>query len=185
MIHDMLDALIDREGGFVDRPEDQGGVTNMGITGPTFIAWRQSIGGFVPETPEQLREQIKNLTRREARRIYLKTFYQRYGIDRLPMLQVQEVVLDCAVLHGPRRSIRWLQKAVGAKPDGMIGPMTEAAVAHCPRFLTVAKITASRMRFIGRIVARRPGQAVFVKGWLNRAALFIEADSMVSLRKQA
>jgi lysozyme family protein len=184
VIHDMLNALIDREGGFVDHPNDPGGVTNMGITGPTFIAWRQSIGGFVPETPEQLREQVKNLTRREARRIYMKMFYQRYGIDRLPMLQVQEVVLDCAVLHGPRRGIRWLQKAVGAKPDGMIGPMTEAAVAHCPRFLTVAKITASRLRFIGWIVRRRPHQAVFLGGWLDRAALFIEADSVVALRKK-
>jgi type VI secretion system secreted protein VgrG len=184
MIRTVINALIDREGGFVDHPNDPGGVTNRGVTGPTFIAWRRSIGGFVPETPEQLREQIKNLTRREARRIYQETFYQRYGIDRLPMLQVQEVVLDCAVLHGPRRAIRWLQKAVGAKSDGVIGPMTEDAVAGCPRFLTVAKITVLRIRFVGRIVRRRPHQAVFLDGWLSRATLFIEADSVVALRKK-
>jgi lysozyme family protein len=176
MMHDIFDALIDREGGYVAHLKDKGGPTKYGITIPTLCAFRRSIHGFVPETPEGEREQIKVLSRREAKAIYQVCFYERYGINLLPGVSVQEVTLDCAVLHGPRRAIKWLQKAVGAKADGLIGAKTEAAAMRQDHFQTVARITAYRARFLARLVRRRPGQIVFLVGWIDRAALFLDAS---------
>ena len=35
-----LDFVFEREGGYVDDPDDPGGATNMGITLATLAAWR-------------------------------------------------------------------------------------------------------------------------------------------------
>jgi lysozyme family protein len=176
MMRDIFDALIEREGGFADRPDDRGGPTKYGVTIPTLRAFRRSVQGHVPGTREGWRESIENLSRIEARRIYINRFYERYGISLLPGISVQEVTLDCAVLHGPRRAIQWLQRAVGTKPDGIIGPETEAAVMRHDHFQTVARITARRARFLARLVKRHPDQIPFLVGWIDRAASFIDVS---------
>jgi len=161
----ILTATILREGGYVDHPADKGGPTNMGITIATLSAWRGH-----PATATD----ISTLTEGEARSIYTKRYWQDPGLDKVPGEELQSVLFDCAVNHGAPRAIRMLQAALGIKEDGIMGPVTLAALPHLDTRKVALKVLAHRVRFFGSIISHNHSQAVFASGWLNRAAELIE-----------
>lgn len=169
----MIDRLIAREGGFADHPKDKGGPTKYGITLRLLQAWRRRQGLAVPETPTDVRTAMRALTKSEARQIYRVMFVERWRLGAIASPALREHVLDAAVLHGPDRAVKWLQRVAGVKPDGIIGPRTAAALkAKKARDISIA-FAAERIRFIGRVISRNPAQAVFAQGWLARATMFL------------
>jgi lysozyme family protein len=52
--------------------------------------------------------------------------------------------------------------------DGVIGPKTMAAINDANPKNLIAKFSDARANFYQGIVARKPDQARFIKGWLNR-----------------
>ncbi len=169
----LVERLIAREGGFVDNPHDRGGATNRGITIPTFITWRKKIRGYVPPTTTMAREAIRALSRQEAADIYRVMFLERHRLDGIHVEHLREHVLDAVVLHPARTAIRWLQRAVGVKPDGIVGPVTLSAVNTSDDEELSVAFFKRRMAYIARIVARDPRQARFLRGWTGRATSFI------------
>lgn len=173
-----LTNILRREGGFVDHPADRGGPTNFGITAATLGDWR---GLGRPAS----REEVRALTEREARKIYTKRYLQDTGFDQIRNAKLRDLLLDCAVHHGPRRAAVWLQEAVGVTADGKVGPMTLAAVADHGRGLDgrrgggrrgrplQAVILAKRLVFLGALITKDPRQAVFAKGWMVRVSEFL------------
>jgi lysozyme family protein len=61
----VIEAIIDREGGFVNHPLDHGGPTKFGITLATLARWRDR---------EVTEDDIRNLEKPEAREIYLSYY---------------------------------------------------------------------------------------------------------------
>lgn len=164
-LHDMLTAILKREGGYSDHAADKGGPTNFGITLATLSAWRGA-----PATATD----VSLLTEPEARSIYTKRYFQDPGFDKVPGEDLQAVLLDCAVNHGPRQAIRMLQSAVGVTEDGMLGPVTLDALPGLDQRRTALKVLAERARLYGRIISANHSQAVFAAGWCNRLAEMIE-----------
>jgi lysozyme family protein len=76
------------------------------------------------------------------------------------------LVYDFAVNAGFGRAVKTLQSAVGTNPDGAIGPATIAAVKSSTDL--VEKFSNVKEAFYKGIVERKPDQARFIKGWLNR-----------------
>lgn len=164
-IDSMIDAVLKREGGYVNHPLDKGGATNYGITLATLREWRKD--------NSLQAEDVALLTVPEARQIYKNLYFDAPGFGQLPEA-IWPAIFDAAVNHGPAGAIKMLQKALGVAVDGKIGPETIAASkAHHPGAL-VALFLAERARKYGAIVTADPTQAVFAKGWLNRLAEFIE-----------
>lgn len=163
----MIDALIEREGGFSNHADDRGGATKYGITRSTLAAWRgMSVGT----------DDVRNLSIDEARRIYRARFFDEPGIERLPF-GLRVPMFDAAVLHGPGAAVRLLQallRRIGedvGRIDGRIGPRTiTAAQSANERWgeRLVASLAEERRRLIYRLVRRDPAQRVFVNGWLAR-----------------
>jgi lysozyme family protein len=170
-----LTHLLRREGGFVDHPADRGGATNFGITAATLGDWR---GLGRPAS----REEVKALTEREARAIYMKRYLTDTRIGEIKNAKLRDLLLDCAVHHGPARATKWLQEAVVVTADGKCGPKTLEAVngvrrgrsrtgrSHRPAYAT---ILAKRIVFLGELITNDPRQAVFAKGWMRRVAEFL------------
>ncbi|MFQ5346290.1 MAG: glycoside hydrolase family 108 protein [Rhodothalassiaceae bacterium] len=167
----LIEALIRREGGFVDDADDPGGATKYGITLAVLEAWRGRRLG---------REDVAALDSEEARAIYGELYYRRPGLDRLPAV-LQPPVLDAAVNQGPVTAIRMLQQvldAVGPEAllaDGILGERTAAAADRETRRLgpwLVAALVDERRRRYCRLAARRPASAKFLDGWLRRATEF-------------
>jgi len=171
-ISSMIDGILRREGGFVDHPADKGGPTKFGITHKTLS---QYVGHAV------LRRDVENLKEDLARDIYERNYYFAPRIDRLPE-SIQPFVFDCAVNHGPRRAIRFVQSVcnqAGYQPhlgeDGAMGPntrrgaeWTEAEMGD----LFLRALCEERRNFYRLIVESHPSQKVFLKGWMNRVDEF-------------
>jgi len=154
-----LPFILRWEGGFVDHPADPGGRTNKGVTQRVYNAWLARQG--------QSGRDVKQITDAEVRAIYESGYWVPPRCDLLatPLDLVQ---LDTAVNMGPGRAVRFLQQAVGCGVDGDFGPATQRAVLACDGGDAVAKYCNIREAFYRQIVARKPEQAVFLKGWMNR-----------------
>jgi hypothetical protein len=145
-----MDDLLEFEGGFNDIPQDRGGKTNFGISQRSY-----------PDLD------IKNLTKEQANEIYLRDFYLRVKGDQLPAA-VSKVVFDYAVNSGVGAAAKRLQRIVGVKADGIIGPQTiKAVMKHDPKALAL-KLLEARARHIEGIIEGDSDQSVFKKGWNNR-----------------
>ena len=162
-IDQIIDGLIEREGGYVHDPVDRGGPTNYGITQRTLRAWRGQ--AVIPGD-------VRAMTQSEARAIYRQRYVDAPGFAKLPdPLRAQ--VVDDGVLSGPRQAVKDLQRAIGGVTvDGRLGPKTRAALTRRGVAAVHAQLIQVRAARIGRIVHRDPSQARFLKGWLTRITAF-------------
>lgn len=90
--------------------------------------------------------------------------------DKLPsMLAV--IHFDSCINHGTKQAAKFLQRALGVTDDGIIGNITlsKAASLNAVQLKTVAlSYMLQRESFFRNLVAKRPKDAVFLKGWLSR-----------------
>lgn len=154
--------IFGAEGGLSDDPADRGGRTNMGISTPTL---REAIkrGIVRPDAT------IDNLRRDEAKNIYFSMFWTEPKCNELPR-PLDLLAFDAFVQHRPKPAAVLIQKAVGAVPDGMIGPATIAAAFGADLKGAVERFARAREIFYRDIVEQDHTQARFLRGWLNRNA---------------
>jgi len=172
--NECLNFVLEVEGGYCNDPSDSGGATNCGITQSVYDEYRVRTG--------RNRQPVVGIGADEVADIYRVRYWQSVRADQLPRA-VDLVVFDAAVNHGPRQAILFLQRAVGADDDGVIGPNTIAEVQHDVRNgIDVADaVIVSRREFYKMLVARKPSQIKFLKGWMNRldklnAEIFKDAE---------
>lgn len=175
-IEAIIGELIEREGGYVNHPADRGGPTKYGITQRVLGEYRQR-----PVTEDD----VRGLTEFEARNIYRNKYLTSHQLHRINDPYLMVLAFDCAVLHGPQRAIRWMQKIAGVLDDGVLGPVSEVAINTMDPVRMYQKLLARRFEFFGEIISRDPElkrardagydlQAEFALGWLRRAAGFLE-----------
>lgn len=151
-----FDILLRHEGGFSDHAADPGGKTRFGIT--EAVAREVGYRGDMRELPVDL-----------AKRIYKDRYWDAVRAEELPEA-IRYAVFDAAVNSGPRQAIRWLQRAVGAKDDGIIGPVTLAAVRAADPERVLRRVLAARLRFMAGL----PNWPAFGRGWARRIADLME-----------
>ena len=113
-----LKWILRAEGGYADNPLDPGGATNFGIIQRTFDRYQDEIGK--PRLP------VKSITDDKVKSIYLRYYWLESKACDLPW-PISLLHFDGYVQHRPRDAARVLQRAVGATPDGILGPRTVAA----------------------------------------------------------
>lgn len=151
-----LKEVLKHEGGYGDHPADPGGATNLGVTKKV---WEEWVGH------EVTKDDIKALTAEDVKPLYKQRYWDVCRCDDLPA-GLDYVVFDIAVNSGPGRAAKFLQSAVGATPDGRIGPNT---------LVCVKRTSLSPLELINIICDRRelffvslPNYSTFGKGWLRR-----------------
>ncbi|ACL59887.1 glycoside hydrolase family 108 protein [Methylobacterium nodulans] len=152
-----LKLVLAHEGGYVDRPDDPGGPTNLGVTLGTLSA---VLGR--PAT----RADVRALTPAKVAPIYRTRYWDAVRGDELPA-GVDYAVFDFAVNSGPARAAIALQRLVGVADDGVIGAVTLAAVARTDQRWLVNALCDSRLVFMKSLTKSWP---VFGKGWTKRVA---------------
>lgn len=158
----LLEAILRREGGYVDHPADKGGPTNFGIT--------QAVLGQYRGRPASVLD-VKTLSRDEAKEIYRKLYVAPFDFVGDPALN--HLLVDSGVNHGVKRAIQWLQAAVGVTPDGVVGPLTRDALRRQTAADVYRRVLRRRIIFYGQIIKNNPSQAVFAEGWARRVAEFV------------
>lgn len=159
----ILDAVLAREGGFVNDPADKGGPTNFGITAGTLGDWR-GLGRAATAA------EVAALTETEARAIYRVEYVTKPGFSQLPEKFVQPAVVDAGVNHGPSAAVKMLERALGLEERGTLDATVIVAVTAADPRATTLNFLGERFRFYCRLAAAKPEQAKFLKGWLNRTA---------------
>lgn len=170
---DLIDAVIDREGGYVDHPADRGGPTRYGITEAVARA-----DGFTGD--------LRTLPRARAAAIYRRCYWTGPGLDRIAdhAPAVAAELFDTGVNMGPAVAIAFLQRALNAlnrgacdypdiATDGRIGPRTLAALAAFLRHrgpagetVLLRAVEALQGERYLHLAERRPANEVFLYGWL-------------------
>jgi hypothetical protein len=154
--------VLKYEGGYVNHPDDPGGETNLGITAGTLAAAHAS--GLVSHN------NVKNLTREEAVKIYRANYWDRYGWGELPFPACL-VLFDAAVNGGFATIAQRTCNTFGEKlsVDGKWGPLTKAAVwkhAADPQFSRLFLV--KRKDYYDNLIAAKPSMTTFKNGWYNR-----------------
>jgi lysozyme family protein len=70
-------------------------------------------------------------------------------------------------IHSGPNAIRILQRIIGVKDDGIIGPITLNALASRP--VSLNEYADGRIKFYNSIVENNPDKKEFIKGWRARA----------------
>jgi lysozyme family protein len=166
MLDDIITDVMKAEGWdtFTNDPTDRGGPTKWGITRKAWAEWR---GHAVTA------EDIESITEPQARDFYEKLYVLGPKFHLLGA-HLTAMVVDCGVNHGVRAASKWVQRAVGAKQDGVIGAKTLAAVTSQNPIAIYLRVSASRTRLYGRIVGRDITQQKYISGWNNRAAKWLD-----------
>ncbi len=173
-IDELIDALIDREGGFTNHPDDRGGATNYGIT--EAVARAHGYSGAMRELP-----------RAEAAAIYKRLYWLRPRFDQVAKRsrKIAAELFDTGANMGPAVAATFLQRALSALnrnrkdyadlvPDGRIGPATLAALdtflelrgrSGGEQVLLKALDALQGERYL-RLAERRPANEAFLYGWL-------------------
>lgn len=146
------------EGGFTDDPRDPGnwtgGKRNKGtLKGTKF--------GISAASYPHL--DIKNLTLQDAKNIYKADYWDAVRGDEMPK-GLDFILWDIAVNHGPHDAKVWLQAAIGAASDGIIGPRTMKRLATKNVEDVIKEVCALRANNYARLKA----VSVYGKGWYRR-----------------
>jgi lysozyme family protein len=98
--NELIDALIEREGGFVNHPDDRGGPTRFGITAA--VARAHGYSGAMATLP-----------RDEAAAIYRRLFWLRPRFDSIARrsARIAAELFDTGVNMGPAVAVTFLQRA--------------------------------------------------------------------------
>ncbi|ATL99534.1 MULTISPECIES: glycoside hydrolase family 108 protein [Aeromonas] len=161
----------DVEGGEVNHPADRGGHTKYGIAD---AADGKKDGMADLDRDGQPDIAIRDLTPAHTELFYRANYWLPARCDRVdsvcPLIAI--ALFDGAVHHGPGRSVRQLQQALGILADGVLGPQTlRVLAAKTGRdggralLLGLLEIRASYM--LG-IVRKDPSQWANAWGWVNR-----------------
>ena len=153
-----LEKLLQHEGGFVNHPDDPGGMTNLGVTIRT---WEEWVGHTVSE------KEMRRLTPLMVKALYKRKYWDACFADDL-VSGLDYAVFDVAVNSGVGRAIKLLQSTVGATPDGMFGSITRALVNKAEKDpeKVIKDFCSARLEFVKTLRAF----STFGKGWSRRIA---------------
>ena len=150
---EIIEGVLEHEGGYVNDPTDLGGETNYGIT-----------KRFYPDVD------IKNLTKEGAKEIYKKDYWDKNKVDDLPD-DLKHIYFDMCVNQGRGSAVRILQRAINGtggdlKVDGGFGPGTKGAQDKYKPSLD--RVRCYRLKHYYDLVNKKPEQERFLFGWFKR-----------------
>ena len=150
--NEIIEKVLEHEGGYVNDPKDLGGETKYGIT-----------KRFYPEL------NIKELTIEKAKQIYKDDYWDRNRVESLPQ-NLWHIYFDMCVNMGKRTAVKVLQRAAvnrgkDIEVDGGLGPATIGAL----KGVELDRVRAYRVKFYVDLITSKPEQEKFFLGWFRRA----------------
>lgn len=181
-VRKLAEAIVAREGGYVNDPSDPGGATNHGVT----IHTMRRLGLDLTGDGAVDSADVRALTRAQAVEIFVTHYFHRPRIDALPPV-LHPSVFDMHVNSGAN-AVRILQRLLiemghDLDVDGVIGPQTvraaQAAARAAPDHIADAYGIARRDYYYA-LGDRRPASRRYARardggkgGWIRRAEVFI------------
>ena len=147
-----FDRLMQHEGGYSHHPADPGGQTRYGIT--ESVARSHGYAGAMRDLPIELAKKIARTREWDA-----------VQADALPAA-IRFDVFDAAYNSGTKQAIKWLQRAIGARDDGVIGAETKRLLAQHDPYRIAARFAGHRLQMMTDLDT----WMAFGRGWARRVA---------------
>jgi lysozyme family protein len=158
--NESVDTLLDIEKGYSNDPDDPGGETNFGITKRSYPYLS-----------------IKNLTKENAKKIYLDDFWKYYRLYEIENSETATILLIMLVNMSPVNAIKILQKAllnygVIIEIDGILGHKTiDSLNTLKSSSLFKNYFTFELIQYYSKIVEDKKSSMKFYRGWIKRALI--------------
>ena len=149
----IIEKVLEHEGGYVNDPSDPGGETNFGISKRAY-----------PDVD------IRGLTKDKAKGIYKKDYWIKTKTESLPE-RLRYIYFDMCVNMGMKRAVKTLQNASNNKNgnkidvDGMLGPITIKAVSN----VEPERARSYRIMYYADLINKKPTLEKYWYGWYRRA----------------
>ena len=178
----IAEAIVAREGGFVNDPHDPGGATKHGVT----IHTMRRLGLDLTGDGTIDVEDVRALSRAQAVEIFLTHYFQRPRIGEMPEA-LQPSLFDMYVNAGAN-AVKILQRLLcemgyRVTVDGVIGMQTLTAARDAAEPDAVALRDAygvARRNYYFRLADDRPASRKYARtraggkgGWISRAEEFL------------
>ena len=150
---EIIEIVLEHEGGYVNDPDDPGGETKYGISKKAYP-----------------NEDIKELTVERAKELYKRDYWDKYRTSDLPD-RLRHIYVDMCINMGGGRAIKILQEACNSKNsnkidvDGGMGPMTIKAATSVEEF----RLRAFRVLYYAELIMKKPNLAKYWVGWFRRS----------------
>lgn len=181
-VNDIAAAILAREGGYVNDPDDPGGATNHGVTVHTM----RRLGLDLNHDGKVDAADVRVLSADRALQIFIDEYFHRPGIDALPAA-LQPSVFDMYVNAG-NNAVKILQRLlnqmrISVTVDGAIGPQTSGATAQAFKAAPDHFVDAygiARRNYYYALADGRPASRKYARtrkggkgGWIKRAEDFV------------
>ena len=149
----IIEKVLEHEGGYVNDPDDPGGETKYGISKKAY-----------PDID------IASITKMEAKEIYKRDYWNKNRVDEVPS-RLKYIYFDMCVNMGRSRAVKILQNAANSKNshkidvDGGMGPMTISAISS----VEPDRVRSYRVLYYGDLVNRKPDLEKYWYGWFRRS----------------
>jgi len=149
---EIIEIVLEHEGGYVNDPDDPGGETNFGIAKRSH-----------PDVD------IANLTKEGAKEIYKEVYWDKNKVEKVPE-QLRHIYFDMCVNMGRGRAGRIVQRAANNKGhdllvDGVLGPITLDKISN----IELERVRAFRIKYYADLVTKKPDLEKFYFGWFRRS----------------
>ena len=171
---EIFEAILGKEGGYVDHPDDKGGPTRWGIT--QAVARAHGYAGS-----------MKDLPRSSALEILTADYWVGPRFDQVALLSpaIAAELCDTGVNMGPSVQSKWFQRWLNAYnqqeqlypdliADGQIGPRTISALksflaarGQDGEQVMLKSINCSQGQRYLELAEQRPANESFVYGWMR------------------
>lgn len=154
-----IGPLLQREGSQFIANDNGRGSCKWGIT-------RKTAREFYPNCSD---DDIARMTPEQAEEFYRMHFWERYQIGRITDQALAERVFDMAVNMGGGTAVKMLQRVVGVKADGILGPHTAAMTNMTQPGEVIGGLKITARRHYEQLAAADPEKyGDDLPGWLNR-----------------
>lgn len=150
-----LKLTLGSEGGNDDDPDDKGGRTGQGITQSEYTRWLKSKG--------RPNADVWDIKVADRDQLYCDFYWDEVSGDKLP-LPIAFLTFDAGVLSGVGYSRKLAQRVVGCKQDGILGPISIAALNAVDKATFINRFTELRTEYL----RTRSTAWKYFKGWKAR-----------------
>lgn len=191
--YDILDYVTsdEIEGGFQKQSKDTGNYIGKKLIGTNYGITPKSYKDYFGYEPTS--EDMKELTKEEAKEIYNKNYIKKPKFDLIEDDKLRSALIDFGINSGTNRAIRHLQSIVRTKEnnikvDGIIGKETLEAVKNYKGEDLYNKLMNSRINYIKSLKNSKnkdtkKAALEYENGWLDRVKKLDEYLNKIDLAK--
>jgi len=167
--------ILKHEGGLSDNPHDAGGITNWGISKRYLDRNPDLVPKYFGHDGEVTRDEIRFMPKDLAIQIYKNEWWDANRYGEIVNDLVATKICDTSINMGEKWGETFAQQSANRlgqniAVDGNIGPKSLAAINVCEPISFLTEYCKQQKERYEQIVLHNPSQAVFLKGWMIRAA---------------